>query len=244
MEAPVSAQVHEQKRQATSSNHSATHLMHAALHQVLGDHALQKGQDVDADRLRFDFSHFQKMTEEEISNIENIVNLKIRENIALEEARDVPIEEAKAAGAMMLFGEKYGEKVRMITFDENFSRELCGGTHVAATGEIGVFKILSETGVAAGIRRIEAITADKAQSFLNKELDQLNEIRGLFKGSPNVAKNVADLQEENKKLKKEIEKLLAAQANALKGQLLQQVQQKDGKNILCARLPLNDSNAN
>lgn len=243
IEAPVTAQVHEIKRQATSSNHSATHLMHAAMHQVLGDHALQKGQDVDADRLRFDFSHFQKVTAEELTKIEAIVNQKIRENIALEEARDMPIDEAKAAGAMMLFGEKYGEKVRMITFDANFSRELCGGTHVAATGEIGVFKILSETGVAAGIRRIEAITAEKAQQFLNKELEQLAEIRQLFKNTSNVAKSVTDLQEENKKLKKEIEKLLAAQAGALKGQLLQQVEQTNGKNVLCARVPLNDSNA-
>lgn len=243
LEAPVKAQVHEQKRQATSSNHSATHLMHAALHQVLGEHALQKGQDVDADRLRFDFSHFQKMTEEELVKVEQIVNQKVRENIALEEVRNIPIDEAKAAGAMMLFGEKYGEKVRMITFDADFSRELCGGTHVAATGEIGVFKILSETGVAAGIRRIEAITADKAQQFLAAELEELNEVRQLFKNAPNVAKQVADLQEENKQLKKEIEKLLAAQANALKGQLLQQVEQRNGKNVLCARLPLGDSNA-
>lgn len=240
---PVKAQVNETKRQATSNNHSATHLMHAAMHQVLGMHALQKGQDVDADRLRFDFSHFQKVTDEELAKIEGIVNQKIRENIALEEAREMPIDEAKAAGAMMLFGEKYGEKVRMITFDAAFSRELCGGTHVAATGEIGVFKILSETGVAAGIRRIEAITAEKAQQFLNKELEQLSEIRQLFKNAPNVAKNVADLQEENKRLKKQIDKLLAAQAGALKGQLLQQVEQKNDKNVLCARVPLHDSNA-
>lgn len=241
--ANVRAEVNAGKRQATSSNHSAVHLMHAALHGVLGDHAVQKGQDVDDKRLRFDFSHFGKMTEEEIAKVEGIVNQKIRDNIALEEERNMPIEEAKNAGAMMLFGEKYGDTVRMITFDKDFSRELCGGTHVPATGEIGVFKILAETGVAAGIRRIEAITSTAAEKHLNKELAELNTIRTLFKNPQNAAKQVADLQEENKALKKQIEQLLNEQANALKGQLLGKVENISGVNFLAAKVPLGDSNA-
>ena len=238
----VKAEVNVGKRQATSSNHSAVHLMHAALHGVLGDHALQKGQDVDDQRLRFDFSHFGKMTDEEVAEIEKIVNEKIRLNIPLEEDL-LGIEEAKAAGATALFGEKYGDTVRMITFDKDFSRELCGGTHVPATGEIGQFKILSETGVAAGIRRIEAVTAGKAESYINKELGELAAIRGLFKNNAHTAKNVEALQEENRKLKKQIEKLLADQASGLKDQLRAKVEQVNGFNFIAAKLPLNDSNA-
>ncbi|MEM1122422.1 MAG: alanine--tRNA ligase [Bacteroidota bacterium] len=238
----VKAEVHAAKRQATSSNHSAVHLMHAALHDVLGDHALQKGQDVDDQRLRFDFSHFAKITDEEVAKIEQIVNEKIRLNIPLEE-KLLPIEEAKAAGATALFGEKYGDTVRMITFDQDFSRELCGGTHVPATGEIGQFKILSETGVAAGIRRIEAVTAEKAEAYINEELAELDKIRGLFKNAKNTALSVANLQEENKKLKKEIEKLLAEQASGLKDSLKAKVEQVNGFNFLAAKLPLNDSGA-
>jgi len=243
IEAPVRAEVNTNRRQATASNHSATHLMHAALHRILGKHALQKGQDVDENRLRFDFSHFQKVTDEEVRQIEALVNEKIRENIPLEEEREVPVEEAKASGAMMLFGEKYGERVRVITFGRDFSRELCGGTHVQATGEIGLFKIVSEGAVAAGIRRIEAITADNAEKFLIGELGELNEIRHLLKSPKDVAKSVAALQEENKQLKKEVEKLLAAQAGALKGELLQKVEPINGLNFLGAKLPLDDSNA-
>jgi alanyl-tRNA synthetase len=243
LEGVVRAEVNAELRQATSSNHSAVHLMHAALHQILGDHALQKGQDVDADRLRFDFSHFQQVAPEELKKVEEIVNEKIRENILLEEQREVPIEQAKSAGALMLFGEKYGEKVRMITFDENYSRELCGGTHVPATGEIGLFKILSESSVAAGIRRIEAVTAEKAEAFIQSELAELQEIRGLLKNPLHAAKNVQALQEENKKLKKEIEKLLAAQANALKDQLLAKAEAVGDIQLIATRLPLNDSGA-
>ncbi|MBK8491106.1 MAG: alanine--tRNA ligase [Saprospirales bacterium] len=242
-EAHVRASVERTRRQATSQNHSATHLMHAALHEVLGMHALQKGQDVDAERLRFDFSHFQKMTEEEIARVETIVNEKIRENIQLEEDRNVPIDEARKTGAMMLFGEKYGEQVRVITFDRDFSRELCGGTHVPATGEIGQFKILSEGAVAAGIRRIEAVTAEKAEAFFERELAELNEIRTLFKSPLHPAKNVANLIEENKALKKEIEKLLAAQAGSLKDDLKARVETIGGVKFLAAQVPLADANA-
>jgi alanyl-tRNA synthetase len=243
LNAPVRAEVNAAKRQATSSNHSATHLMHAALHRILGPNALQKGQDVDDARLRFDFSHFQKVTEEELKQIEDLVNQKIRENIALEERRQVPIEEARQMGALMLFGEKYGEQVRVITFDQDFSRELCGGTHVAATGQIGLFKIVAESAVAAGIRRIEAITAEQAAAHVNAELAELAEIRQLLKAPKHTAGSVVALQEENKQLRKEIEKLLAAQAGALKGELLQQAQEVNGFRFLSARLPLEDSNA-
>ena len=243
LEGVVRAEVNADLRQATSSNHSAVHLMHAALHRIIGEHALQKGQDVDADRLRFDFSHFQQVQPEELKKVEEMVNEKIRENILLEERREVPIEEAKSAGALMLFGEKYGENVRMITFDENYSRELCGGTHVPATGEIGLFKILSESSVAAGIRRIEAVTAEKAESYIQSELAELDDVRKLLKNPLNAAKNVQALQEENKKLKKEIEKLLAAQANALKDQLLAKAEALGDINLIATRLPLNDSNA-
>ena len=242
-EGEVKAEVNTTRRLATSNNHSAVHLMHAALHKVLGEHAMQKGQDVDDKRLRFDFSHFQKMEEAEIAQIEAIVNQKIRENIPLEEERFMPIEEAKAAGATMLFGEKYGEKVRMITFDENFSRELCGGTHVPSTGQIGLFKITAETAVAAGIRRIEAITADKAEAHVNRELEELNGIRQLFKNPKNALKQVESLQAENKALRKELDKIMTQQAGAIKDQLKQKVTAIGNAQFLSARVPLNDSNA-
>ena len=239
----VTAQVHKERRQATSNNHSAVHLMHAALHEVIGEHALQKGQDVDNERLRFDFSHFQKMEEEELQKVEDIVNAKIRENIQLDERRTVPIEEAKEMGATMLFGEKYGEHVRVITFDENFSRELCGGTHVPATGEIGLFKITAESAVAAGIRRIEAVTAGRAESHVNRQLEELKEVRTLLKNPKSTVKSIQSLQEENKSLKKELEKLLAAQAASMKKQLIEQAVQKDGFQLIAATLPINDGNA-
>ena len=237
------AEVHAAKRSAIEKNHTAVHLMHAALHEVLGTHALQKGQDVDSKRLRFDFSHFQKVTDEEIANIEKIVNQRIRENIALEEVRNMPIAEAKNLGATMLFGEKYGDTVRVITFDKNFSQELCGGTHVSATGEIGLFKILKEDSVAAGVRRIEAVTAEAAESFITKELQELNTIRNLFKNPTRTAQNVEALQEENKTLAKEIEQLQNAQAGALKDDLKKNATQKDGVNFIAAKLPLNDGKA-
>ena len=172
------------------------------------------------------------MTDEEVTEVEMLVNQKIRENILLEENRNMPIAEAKASGAMMLFGEKYGEYVRVITFDKDFSRELCGGTHVPATGEIGLFKILSESGVAAGVRRIEALTAGKAETYVQNELNQLSEVRALFKNTKNVVKSTSDLQEENKELRKTIEKLQAAQAGSLKDDLIKRVEQIDGVNFI------------
>ncbi len=239
----VSASVNTGKRKATEKNHTAVHLMHAALHKILGEHALQKGQDVDGERLRFDFSHFQRMTEEEVANVELMVNQKIRENIQLEENRNMPIEAAKASGATMLFGEKYGDTVRVITFGKDFSMELCGGTHVPSTGHIGLFKILSESSVAAGVRRIEAVTGEKAEAYINGEIQTLNDIRGLFKNPKDIAKNVAALQEENKKLQKQLEEMLHQQAGALKDQLKAKVENINGINFLGAKLPLSDAKA-
>ncbi len=239
----VLAQVDATKRAATSQNHSATHLMHAALHRILGKHAVQKGQNVDDERLRFDFSHFQAVTKDELAEIEHLVNQKIRENIQLEEVRNMPIEEARKTGAMMLFGEKYGETVRVITFDKDFSRELCGGTHVQATGEIGLFKIVSESAVAAGVRRIEAITADEAEKYINEELAELNAIREAFKNPKEPAKRVLDLMEENKRLQKQIEAMLLEQAAGLQKELRAEFVQKNGIQLLVKRIPLTDANA-
>ncbi len=199
------AKVDANKRRLIANNHSATHLMHAALRKVLGIHVEQKGSLVNADRLRFDFSHFTKTTGEEIKAIEHLVNLKIRENIALKIEDGISIEEAKTKGAMALFGEKYGDKVRVITFDPDYSIELCGGTHVEATGQIGCFKIVSESGIAAGVRRIEAITADKAEEFFTKQLTLLNNIKSLFKIQSDTLHTVQQLIEENVILRKKIE---------------------------------------
>ncbi|PHN04174.1 alanine--tRNA ligase [Flavilitoribacter nigricans] len=243
LDGSVHAQVHDRMRRATEANHSAVHLMHAALHQILGEHALQKGQDVNDQRLRFDFSHFEAVKPEELQEIETMVNEKIRADIQLEEDRNMPIDQAKASGAMMLFGEKYGDEVRVITFDKDFSRELCGGTHVSATGKIGQFKILSESSVAAGIRRIEAVTAEVAEAHLRSELQALNEVRSMMKNPADVVKSIHSLQEENKALKKEIEKMLNEQAGALKDQLGSKAESINGVNFIGVKLPLNDNGA-
>ncbi len=239
----VIAQVEASTRLATSQNHTAAHLMHSALQQILGPHALQKGQDVSAARLRFDFNHFEKPSTEQIKAIEDLVNAKIRANIPLQEQRSVPIAEARESGAMMLFGEKYGDTVRIITFDEGYSRELCGGTHVQATGELGLFKIVSEGGVAAGIRRIEAVTALGAQSYIDQELAALEELRNLLKGSQDVVKSVSQLQEENRSTKKELEQLKNAQAQQLKGELKQAFSIHQGIHFLATKVGISDAAA-
>ena len=228
-------------RLAVSNHHTAVHLMHAALHEVVGKHALQKGQDVDANRLRFDFSHFQKVTAEEIQAIERIVNEKIRANIPLLEQRNVPIETARQSGAMMLFGEKYGDAVRIITFDKDFSVELCGGTHAAATGQLGYFKIVSEAAVAAGVRRIEAVTAQAAETYLLEELSELTAIRELVKSPKNGPKAIATSIEDNKRLTKEVEKMQEVQALHLAEQLAQEVQLVDDVHVLSKILPISDA---
>lgn len=232
----IYAEVDANKRSLTENNHSATHLLHAALRQVLGTHVQQKGSLVQDNYLRFDVSHYQKISEQELAQVEKIVNEKIRENIPLVEDRSLPIEEAKKAGAMMLFGEKYGETVRMITFDPGFSRELCGGCHVKFTGKLGLFKITSESGIAAGVRRIEAVTAYKAEEYVNHQMSELAAIKSFFKNNSNTAKNISDLQDENKSLQKEIVKLRAIQASAIKDTLVKSAKNVNGANVITMKL--------
>ena len=175
------AMVDSSRRKPTESNHSATHLLHAALKQVLGDHVNQKGSLVNTDYLRFDFSHFSKVTAEELAEVEKIVNSKVRENIPIKEERTVPYQDAIKSGVTALFGEKYGDFVRVITFDDHFSKELCGGTHVKASGQIGYFKIVSESAVAAGVRRIEAITGEQSEQYFNEQIARLFSLKELLK---------------------------------------------------------------
>ena len=203
----ISCFVNTQKRKLTTFNHSATHLLHAALRQVLGKHVEQKGSLVDEHSLRFDFSHFEKINESQIKTINNLVNEKIRLGIALEEERDLAFKEAQNRGAMALFGEKYGNKVRVITFDKNFSIELCGGTHVENTHQIGFFKIISESSVAAGVRRIEAFTAQKAIDYVDLNLQVLNNIRQHYKNPKDIEFQVVKTLKQNNEYEKIIKKL-------------------------------------
>ena len=228
----VDAKINATRRALTENNHSATHLLHAALRQVLGTHVQQKGSLVKDEYLRFDFSHFEKVSTEQLKEVEQLVNAKIRENISLIENRNISVQDAKEAGAMMLFGEKYGEFVRMITFDEDFSRELCGGCHVDTTGQIGLMKITSESAIAAGVRRIEAITAEAAEKFVSDAIDQLTEVKGLLKNPKDLTGEIQDLQEENKVLKKEIEKLMAAQAGNMKEDLIKAAEDINGVKVI------------
>ncbi len=228
--AEFKAIVNREKRQLTKCNHSATHLMHLALQKILGNHVEQRGSLVDENRLRFDFSHFQKMSAEEIHSVEHEVNRLIRNAISLAEYREVPITEAKSMGAKALFGEKYGEKVRIIKFDESI--ELCGGTHVGNTSEIGMFKIVSESAIAAGIRRIEAITSKEAELFFNRETEILNSLRNLLKNPKNILQSVENLLEENSVLKKEFEKYEKDRIKSLKDTLYSNAKKRNGLNIV------------
>ena len=202
--AVADARVNKETRRKTTIHHSVTHLLHAALRKVLGTHVAQKGSLVNQDHLRFDFSHFAKVNQEEITTIEALVNEKIRENIPVI-IKELPKEEALKLGAMALFGEKYGEVVRVVIMDANYSVELCGGTHVGATGELGIFKITSESAVAAGVRRMEAVCAEAAEQFLNNSLQQLNEVKELFKNPADVVKIIESTLAENAELKKKVE---------------------------------------
>jgi alanine--tRNA ligase len=237
------ASVDRQKRSLTMNNHTATHLMHSALREVLGDHVQQRGSLVNERLLRFDFSHFSKMTEEEIEQVEKLVNEKIRENIPLLERRNVPIAEAKSMGATALFGEKYGDFVRVITFDPDFSVELCGGTHVPFTGQIGFFKIASEGSVASGVRRIEAITSVEAENYFRQQEDLLKEVQDILKNPKDVKKAIEALLSERNELKKELDVLHLEKAAQVKGQLISQFEEKDDHKVLVAQVSLPNADA-
>ncbi len=241
--AVFTAEVDKHKRRLTANNHSATHLMHAALRKVLGTHVEQKGSLVNYERLRFDFSHFAKMTKEEIREVERIVNGKIRENIPATIEENVDIEDAQKRGAMALFGEKYGNKVRVVTFDPEFSVELCGGTHVNATGQIGCFKIISESGIAAGVRRIEAITADKAEEYLYQKVDLLDNINGLFKNQKDLFKAVENVISENRILQKEIEKFKNEKASQLSNTLFDKSEKLANTLFIAEQVDINTNDA-
>lgn len=229
------AKVNISDRKNTQANHSVTHLLHEALREILGTHVEQKGSFVGPDYLRFDFSHFSKMTEEELALVEEKVNAKIKENLPLQEYRDLPIAEATEKGAMMLFGEKYGDKVRMIQFGS--SKELCGGTHVKSTGEIGHFKIMAESSTAAGIRRIEAISGDKATEYFKNLENQIKEVSTLLK-SKDLVKSIEKLLEENTTLKSEIDALKKEKAKGEIGDWKNAFVQKGDKQLLVKRTSL------
>ncbi|MFC2096431.1 DHHA1 domain-containing protein [Bacteroidota bacterium] len=226
---------------STANNHTATHLLHHALKKVLGDHVEQKGSLVHPDYLRFDFSHFQKLSDEEIRDIEIRVNENIRANILLEEHRNIPMKAASNMGAVALFGEKYGDTVRVIKFENSI--ELCGGTHVTNTGQIGFFKIMGESSIAAGIRRIEAITGEKVVEFVFNQMQELNEIKSLFKNPKNTIESVKSLFNDVSILNKQIEEMTKEQAQSVKKQLLQQIEEVNGINFIGTTVGLNSAAA-
>jgi len=234
----LTAIVDPARRANIMSNHSATHLLHAAMKQVLGSHVNQKGSLVNDEYLRFDFSHFAKVTEHELGQIEAIVNQKIRENIPLKEERNIAYQVAITSGVTALFGEKYGEYVRVITFDDDFSKELCGGTHVKATGNIGYFKIIAESAVAAGVRRIEAITGIGAENYINEQSLLIHQLKELLKNPKDIGKSIESLLDENSKLKKEIEKSVLEKSAGLKNELAKKVQNVNGINFIAEKVAL------
>ncbi len=222
------ASVDVNRRKEIEKHHSVTHLVHAALKKVLGEHVAQKGSLVDDHHMRFDFSHFEALSTEQLDRIEELVNEKIRQNIPLREERNIPIDEAKERGATMLFGEKYGDKVRVITFDPDYSMELCGGTHVKATGEIGYFRFIQETSVAAGIRRVEGVSGKHADDCLRDEKHTISAIREIVGTSDHLADHVKKLLDDKKQLEKELEKLQLAQSGDELGRLFEAAESLDG----------------
>ncbi len=220
----VHAVVDAERRMLTSSNHSATHLLHAALREVLGTHVAQKGSYVGPDALRFDFSHFSKVTDEQLVDVERIVNERIRQDIPLGEQRNVPIAQAKDMGATALFGEKYGDFVRVITFDPGYSVELCGGTHVPATGRIGLFKFTGEGSVSTGIRRIEGKTSVGAEALVNEQMAVVSELKELLKAPKDIVKAVQSLMDERTALQKQVDALQNEKVQQLKNQLLTKIE--------------------
>ena len=239
VEAGFVAKVNTDLRTSTSKNHSATHLMHLALRNILGTHVEQKGSLVNPNYLRFDFSHFSKVSDEELRQVEASVNQQIEAQLQLVEHRNIPIKEALDKGAMALFGEKYGDNVRMIEFGE--SKELCGGIHVKNTADIWHFKIVSEGAVAAGIRRIEAITGDAVKDFYKNQEDTLAEIKEVLKNPQDVLKSVASLQDDNAKLKKQLEQLVKEKIEGLKNTLINDFQEINGIQFLAKQVDLSMS---
>ena len=228
--ADFTAKIDAKKRIQSECNHSATHLLHESLREVLGSHVEQKGSYVSPDVLRFDFSHFQKVTDEEIRKVEQLVSEKIRADYKLEEHRNMPIDEAKKLGAMALFGEKYGDKVRVVKYGNSI--ELCGGTHIPSTGMIGSLRIISESSVAAGVRRIEAVTAEKAENYTFMLQDTLKELRALFNNVPNLAQTIRKSIEENTELKKQVSEYIKEKVQTLKKELIAKAVVRNGVKLI------------
>jgi alanyl-tRNA synthetase len=240
--APVIARVDVTKRKRTEVHHTATHLLHAALRKTLGDHVAQKGSLVDDRELRFDFSHFAKMTDEEIAAVERLVNEKIRENIPVV-IKEMPKDEAVQMGAMALFGEKYGDIVRVVIIDPAYSIELCGGTHVGATGELGIFKIRHEAAVAAGVRRIEAVAGVAAEAYINEQLTTVRSARELLKNPPDLSRAIENLAAENSDLKKKLGKAEAKHLADLRGELLKKVTTIGGVSFIGELVEVSEADA-
>lgn len=228
--ATFTAKINVKKRIQCECNHSATHLLHEALREVLGTHVEQKGSYVSPDSLRFDFSHFQKVTDEEIRKVEILVGEKIRANFPLEEHRNMPIAEAKALGAMALFGEKYGDEVRVVKYGS--SVELCGGTHIPATGMIGSLRVIGESSIAAGVRRIEAVTAEGAEQFVYAQQDLIRELRALMNHMPNLAQAMKKSIEENAEMKKQIEDYIREKSMRLKEEIVAKASESNGIKVM------------
>ncbi|MBC6699387.1 alanine--tRNA ligase [Hymenobacter puniceus] len=236
LDAEFTARYDHARRAQIQRNHTATHLLQAALREVVGSHVAQKGSLVNEKLLRFDFSHFTKVTDDQLRQVETLVNTRIRQQIPLDERRNVPIHDAKALGATALFGEKYGEFVRVITFDRDFSVELCGGTHVRTTGDIGFFKITSESAVGAGVRRIEAVTAEAAEAFVNQQLDLLAQVREALGNPQHLIPGIEKQTEEIAILRKQIDSFAQQSINQQKDQLAGQVKALHGVNFLAAQV--------
>jgi len=224
------------KRNASAANHTATHLLDQALREVLGDHIEQKGSFVSPDTLRFDFSHFQKVTDEELRQVERLINEKIREDLPLQEHRNTPIEEAKKLGAIALFGEKYGDKVRVIQFGN--SVEFCGGIHAKSTGRIGMLKIISESSVAAGVRRIEAMTGKQTEEAMYMIEDSIKAIRTLFNNAADLESTLKKYIEEHSDMKKQIESFQAKAVEEMKQRLVEGAKDVNGVKLITAVLPI------
>jgi len=240
IQAPVKAEVDKAKRSNTARHHSATHLLHAALREVLGTHVAQKGSLVNADYLRFDFSHFAKVTDEELARIEAIVNEKIRLNIPVV-IKELPKEQALQLGAMALFGEKYGDMVRVVIMDPAYSVELCGGTHIGSTGELGLFKFTAESAVAAGVRRIEAVTGSKAEDFVNEQLAQLKAVKATLKNPKELLKTLESLVQDKSALEKQVEALELEKVKQMAVGLKAAVENVNGINFLGKVVEINSA---